>query len=73
MPHRYQLLERFAFSLVFLSAVMCTGYIAWESSPDFRQNVHDGKELLLKSGEYSYAYDACATPSGKACAQFVLQ
>lgn len=71
MPHRYQLLERFAFSLVFLSAVMCSGYIAWESSPDLRQNVQQGKELLLKSGEYSY--DACATASGDSCAQFTLQ
>ncbi|TAM08284.1 MAG: hypothetical protein EPN70_00655 [Paraburkholderia sp.] len=69
MPYRYQRLERFAFSLVVLSAVMCSGFIAWESSPDFRENVQQGKELVLKSGQYSYA---CGTVTTDPCGQFPL-
>ncbi|RQH10124.1 hypothetical protein D1Y85_01120 [Paraburkholderia dinghuensis] len=71
MPHRYQLLEKFAFSLVVLSAVTCSSYIAWESSPDLRLDFQQGKELILKSGEFTY--DACATASGDSCSQFALE
>lgn len=67
MPHRYQLLEKFAFSLVVLFAVMCSSYIAWESSPDLRENVQQGKELFLKSGQYTYA---CGTAADDPCPQF---
>ncbi|MBN3808580.1 hypothetical protein [Paraburkholderia sp. Ac-20347] len=70
MPHRFQVFEKLAFSLVVLSAVMCSGYIAWESSPDLRANVQVGKELFLKSGEYSYA---CATVTADPCAQFPVE
>ncbi|MFP6558338.1 hypothetical protein WJ542_08410 [Paraburkholderia sp. B3] len=70
MPHRYQVLEKIAFTLVVLSAVMCSGFIAWESSPDFRANFQQGKDLFLKSGEYSYA---CATIATDPCAQFPVE
>ncbi|CAB3786822.1 hypothetical protein LMG28688_02349 [Paraburkholderia caffeinitolerans] len=70
MSHRFQLLEKFAFSIVVLFAVTCSSYIAWESSPDLRANVAVGKELFLKSGQYSYA---CATVSGDPCAQYPVE
>lgn len=70
MPHQYQLLEKFAFSLVVLFAVMCSSYIAWETSPNLRDNFQVGKELFLKSGEYSYA---CATTTADPCAQFPVE
>jgi hypothetical protein len=70
MPHRYQLLEKIAFTLVVLSAVTCSGFIAWESSPDFRANFQQGKDLFLKSGDYSYA---CATVATDPCAQFPVE
>ena len=71
MPHRYQLLEKFAFSLVVLSAVMCSSYIAWESSPDLRENVRESRALVLKSGEYSY--DACVPTATNSCTQYTFQ
>jgi hypothetical protein len=70
MPHRYQLLEKFAFSLVVLSAVVCSSYIAWENSPDFRENFQESRELVLKSGEYTY--DACVPTATNSCAQFAF-
>lgn len=70
MPHRYQLFEKIAFSVVVLAAAMCSTFIAWESSPDLRQGVQQGKELFLKSGEYSYA---CATVVADPCAQFPVE
>jgi len=72
MPHRYQLLEKIAFSFVVLSAAMCSSYIAWESSPDLRQNLQQGKDLFLKSGEYEYTY-TCTTVSGNPCPQFAVE
>ncbi len=70
MPHRYQFLEKIAFTLVVLSAVTCSSFIAWESSPDLRANFQQGKDLFLKSGEYSYA---CATVATDPCAQFPVE
>ncbi|MFD1555484.1 hypothetical protein ACFSHT_07540 [Paraburkholderia silviterrae] len=70
MPHRFQLLEKFAFSIVVLLAVMCSSYIAWESSPNLRDNLEVGKELFMKSGQYSYA---CATVAADPCAQFPVE
>lgn len=70
MPHRYQLLEKIAFSFVVLSAVMCSSYIVWESSPDLRQNFQQGKDLFLKSSEYTYT---CTTVSGSTCPQFAVE
>ncbi|MDR3100535.1 MAG: hypothetical protein LBV73_26175 [Paraburkholderia sp.] len=70
MSHRFQLLEKFAFSIVVLFAVMCSSYIAWESSPNLRDNLEVGKELFMKSGQYSYA---CATVAADPCAQFPVE
>ncbi|MCX4160884.1 MULTISPECIES: hypothetical protein [Paraburkholderia] len=70
MPHRYQLLEKIAFSLVVLSAVMCSTFIAYESSPEFRGDLKAGKDLIAKSGQYSYG---CTTVPSDPCAQLSLQ
>lgn len=70
MPHRYQVFEKFAFSIVVLFAATCSSYIAWETSPDLRANVQVGKELFLKSGEYSYA---CSAVVADPCAQFPVE
>ncbi|QGZ62047.1 hypothetical protein [Paraburkholderia acidisoli] len=70
MPHEHHILEKVAFSFVCLFAAMCSSYIAWESSPDLRENFQVGKELFLKSGEYSYA---CATTISDPCAQFPVE
>ncbi|WP_118179444.1 hypothetical protein [Paraburkholderia phosphatilytica] len=71
MPYRYQIAERFAFAFVVLSAVMCSTYIAFETSPDFRSDLQVGKELVVKSGQYS-TY-ACATMPDDPCTQLTAQ
>ncbi|PXW18353.1 hypothetical protein [Paraburkholderia caballeronis] len=70
MPERFQLLEKIAFSFVCLAAAVCTAFIAYESSPDLRLELANGKALFLKSGEYSYA---CATVVNDPCAQFPVE
>ncbi len=70
MPPRFQLLEKVAFSFVVLSALLCSTFIAYQNSSDVRVGVHVGKELFLKSGQYSYA---CATVVSDPCAQVPLE
>lgn len=70
MPERLQVLEKIAFSFVCLVAASCTAFIAYESSPDVRFDVAAGKELFIKSGQYSYA---CAAATNDPCAQFPIQ
>jgi hypothetical protein len=70
MPERFQLFEKIAFSFVCLIAAMCSAFIAYESSPDLRYELHAGKELVLKSGQYSYA---CAATAYDPCNQFPVQ
>jgi hypothetical protein len=50
-----------------LSAVACSAFIAYETSPDVRQVLHAGKTALQWSGEYSFV---CASPVTDACANF---
>jgi len=73
MPHRFQVFEKFAFSLVVMFAVMCSGYITWENSPNFRDNVEQSEVLLSKTStyEYTYSYACTADLSSGPCAQFV--
>ncbi|AXE92589.1 hypothetical protein ACTJLC_22445 [Paraburkholderia sp. 22099] len=66
MPHRFQLFEKIAFSLVCWSAAACSAFIAYERCPDIRVVLHASKEVLRYSGEYSFI---CATPVADACAQ----
>ena len=51
MPHRFPVLERIAFSLFALCAVLDATYIGYEKNPDFRQNVQEivriGKAVSL--------------------------
>jgi hypothetical protein len=65
MTHRFQLLEKIAFSLVCWSAAACSAFIAYERCPDIRVVLHAGKEVLRYSGEYSLA---CAAPAADICA-----
>ncbi len=67
MPHRFQLLEKIAFSMVVFSAAVCSSFIAYERSPDVQLVVSTGKEVLRYSGKYGFA---CASPYADACAQF---
>ena len=70
MPERFQILEKIAFSFVCLAAAICTAFIAYEQSPEIRSGFHAGKELVIKSGQYSYA---CAAAVSNPCAQFPVQ
>jgi hypothetical protein len=67
MPYRFQVFERIAFSLVVLSALACSAFIAYETNPEVRQVLHAGKAALQWSGEYSFV---CASPVTDACASF---
>lgn len=53
MPHRFIVLERIAFSLFTLSAVLDAGYISWEKSPNLRENV---QQIVEVSKEVSLMY-----------------
>ncbi|HTH58784.1 MAG TPA: hypothetical protein VL689_01355 [Paraburkholderia sp.] len=70
MPERFRLLEKIAFSFVCFVTLMGTAFFAYGSSPGVRGGVQVGKELIIKSGQYSYA---CATTAHDPCAQFPIQ
>jgi len=69
MTHRFQLLEKIAFSLVCWSAAACSTFIAYERCPDIKVVLHVGEEVLSYSGKFSYA---CATPVVDACTQLAI-
>ena len=66
MTHRFQLLEKIAFSLVCWSAAACSAFIAYERCPDIKVVLHAGEEVLRYSGEYSFG---CASPVADSCTQ----
>ncbi|WP_345810733.1 hypothetical protein AAGS40_07900 [Paraburkholderia sp. PREW-6R] len=66
MTHRFQLLEKIAFSLVCWSAAACSAFIAYERCPDIKVVLHVGEKVLRDSGQYAYV---CTTPAADACAQ----
>ncbi|SAK43789.1 hypothetical protein AWB79_00727 [Caballeronia hypogeia] len=51
MRRRYEVIEKVAFALLTLSAVLDASYITWEKHPNFRENVTEmvriGSELSL--------------------------
>ncbi|MGF6721047.1 hypothetical protein P3T43_000388 [Paraburkholderia sp. GAS41] len=65
MPHRFQVFEKIAFSLVVLSALACSAFIAYETSPSVRETLYAGKSALQWSSQYSFA---CSAPVADACA-----
>jgi hypothetical protein len=69
MPQRFQVLEKIAFSLVVMSAVACSGFIAYERDPDVKIVLQAGKTAMQWSGEYSFA---CASPAANTCANFPM-
>ena len=66
MPHRFQLFEKIAFSLVCWSAAACSAFIAYERCPDIKVVLHASEAALRYSGQYSLA---CAAPATDVCAQ----
>jgi hypothetical protein len=68
MPHRFQFLERIAFTLVVTAAVACSGFLTYEQNPDVKEAVHEGKVLMSESAKYSVvcvptSFDPCANVS----------
>jgi hypothetical protein len=66
MPHPYPVLEKIAFSLVVLSAVVCSSFIAYESSPEL-QNAVKVTESLNWTADYSAV---CVSPTTSPCTEF---
>jgi hypothetical protein len=66
MPPRFQILEKIVFTMVVMSAVLCSGYIAWETSPGFQDAVHASAAAVRWSGDYSFM---CASTTANACDQ----
>ncbi|HEX7935831.1 MAG TPA: hypothetical protein VF573_22575 [Paraburkholderia sp.] len=66
MPHRFQLLEKIAFSLVCWGAAACSGFIAYERCPDIKVVLHASEEALRHSGDYAFV---CTSPMDDSCAQ----
>ena len=52
MRRRYEVLEKIAFALLTLSAVMDASYITWDKHPNFRENV---TQIVKISTELSLA------------------
>jgi hypothetical protein len=66
MPHQYQVFEKIAFSLVVLSAVVCSSFIAYESSPELQSAV-----AVTKSLDWAADYSAvCVSPATSPCTEF---
>jgi hypothetical protein len=57
MPHRYFILERIAFVLFTLSAIVDATYISYEKSPNLRDNL---QEIVRISKDVSRLYPAAA-------------
>jgi hypothetical protein len=69
MPQRFHLFEKIAFSLVCWSAAACSAFIAYERCPDIKVVMHEGKEALRYSGQYSMV---CASPVADTCMQLPM-
>jgi hypothetical protein len=66
MPHRYQLIEKIAFSLVCLSAAMCSSFIAYENCSVLQDAVKATKNV-----NWVPNYSAvCVAPTVTSCEQF---
>jgi hypothetical protein len=66
MPHQYQVLEKIAFSLVVMSAVVCSSFIAYESSPELQNAV-----AVTKSLDWTANYAGlCASSTTSACTEY---
>ncbi|SIT39065.1 conserved exported hypothetical protein [Paraburkholderia ribeironis] len=69
MTQRFQLFEKIAFSLVCWSAAACSAFIAYERCPDIKVVLHAGEQIVLDSGQYSFA---CAAPAVNICEQLPI-
>ncbi|PCE24712.1 hypothetical protein [Burkholderia ubonensis] len=53
MPERLQALERIAFSLVCMSAVVCSAFLAYAQHPEIKDALREGEVLMRESAKYS--------------------
>ncbi|EED99574.1 conserved hypothetical protein [Burkholderia multivorans CGD1] len=53
MPERFQTLEKFVFSLVVMSAVVCSAFLAYERHPEIKIALQQGEALMRESAKYS--------------------
>jgi hypothetical protein len=53
MSHHHRILEKIAFSMVVLSALVCSVFIAYERCPEFRFAMQFEKEILTCDRGYS--------------------
>jgi len=53
MPERFQTLEKFMFSLVVMSAVLCSAFLAYERHPEIKIALQQGEALMRESAKYS--------------------
>ncbi|AJX17145.1 hypothetical protein WJ95_24490 [Burkholderia ubonensis] len=53
MPERLQALERIAFSLVCMSAVVCSAFLAYAQHPEIKDALRQGEALMRESAKYS--------------------
>ncbi|SAK47121.1 hypothetical protein AWB75_01024 [Caballeronia catudaia] len=60
MRRHFQVLEKVAFCLLTLSAVMDASYITWEKHPNFRDNV---TEMVKLNAELSLANPGTGEPT----------
>ena len=60
MRRRNEIIEKVAFALLTISAVMDASYITWEKHPNFRENV---TEMVKMSAELSLANPGVGEPS----------
>jgi hypothetical protein len=54
MPHHARILEKIAFALVVLSALVCSAFITYEKCPDARVALQAEKDLLACNVGYSF-------------------
>lgn len=68
MPHRFELLERIAFSMLVCSAVACSTFIAYEKSPDFRDAAHTVARMSAETPPLG-----CTPSDNTYCLQYTLE
>ncbi|TCW87637.1 hypothetical protein C5O80_05520 [Burkholderia sp. SRS-46] len=66
MPERFQAIERIVFSLICMSAVVCSAFLAYEGHPEIRDALHQGEALMRESARYSVV---CAPTTADPCVE----
>ncbi|MGU7769144.1 hypothetical protein ACV229_03040 [Burkholderia sp. MR1-5-21] len=66
MPERFQAIERIAFSMICMSAVVCSAFLAYAQHPEIKDALHQGEALMRESAKYSAV---CAPTSADPCVE----